>query len=276
MEITRLGQNVDETHLLAQDAIDRTLDVLARYRRLMDEAVVADARMVATSAARDAKNSDSFLVPASAAIGVPAEVLDGITEAEIACSGALHELSPAQGDDYVVDIGGGSTELAVRHQGVVRAISLDIGCVRVTERFFRADPPSEDEVNSATSFIASTVRQGLEELPVERTVAGLHRLVGLAGTVTTLAALELGLDHYDAAKIHHFQLERTAVDYWCKVLAAETTSERARRGAVIAGREDVILGGALILREVMKGLRFERCLASEADILDGLAMSLLK
>ena len=273
MRITRLGEGVDATHLLAPRALERTMSVLAEYRFAMDEADVTAARLVATSAVRDARNGDLFLREAAAVVGVPAELLDGQAEGALACRGATASLPAVGGDDVVVDIGGGSTELAVRRDGTVRAVSLDIGCVRITERFLHHDPPTADELEAAVEYVRTSLMGARDEF---HPVASGSRLVGLAGSVTTLAALELGLDGYDPARTHHAVLTRHAVDHWYEVLAAEPAAERARRRAVAAGREDVIAAGALVLREVMGTFGFERCIVSETDILDGLAMSLLE
>ena len=276
MRITRLGEGVDATHLLAPQALERTMSVLAEYRSAMDEAGVTAARLVATSAVRDARNGDQFLRDAADVVGVAAELLDGQTEGALACRGATAGLPAVEGDDVVVDIGGGSTELAVRHDGTVSAVSLDVGCVRLTERFLRHDPPTGDELEAAREFVRSALEHAPDEIPQLARLEPGSRLVGLAGSVTTLAALELGLDGYDPERTHHSVLTREAVDRWYGVLAAERASERARRRAIARGREDVIAAGALVLREVMGTFGFDRCVVSETDILDGLAMSLLE
>jgi exopolyphosphatase / guanosine-5'-triphosphate,3'-diphosphate pyrophosphatase len=275
MRITRLGEGVDATHLLAPNALDRTLSVLAEYRTAMDDAGVTAARLVATSAVRDARNGGRFLRDAGDVVGVAAELLDGQTEGALACRGATAGLPAVAGDDVVVDIGGGSTELVVRRAGAVRAVSLDIGCVRLTERFLHHDPPAADELEAATRFVRSSLHDAQDVVPELSRLRPESRLLGLAGSVTTLAALELGLDGYDPTQTHHFNLTRRAVEHWYKVLAGEAASARGRRPAIEAGREDVIAGGALVLHQVMSTYGFDRCIVSETDILDGLAMSLL-
>ena len=275
MRITRLGEGVDATHLLAPNALERTMAVLAEYRIAMDDAGVTAARLVATSAVRDARNGDTFLREASDVVGVPAELLDGQTEGALACRGATADLPAVSGDDVVVDIGGGSTELAVRRDGTVRAVSLDIGCVRLTERFLHDDPPTADQLDAAARFVRSTLRGAEEEVPELAQLRPGSRLVGLAGSVTTLAALDLGLDGYDPTRTHHAVLTRRAVEHWYGTLAGEPTSTRGKRRAIAAGREDVIPAGALVLHEVMTTFGFDQCVVSETDILDGLAMSLL-
>ena len=154
-------------------------------------------------------------------------------------------------------------------------MSLDIGCVRLTERFLRSDPPTADEVSAAASAIGRELDRAAREIPVLADAGGSARLVGLAGTVSTLASLELGLSHYDRDRIHHAVLSRQAVGRWCEVLGAERIADRARRPGLPAGRQDVIFGGALVLHEVMCRFDLPECIVSEADILDGLVMSLL-
>jgi len=276
MRITRLGQGVDSSRRLAPDAIDRTIAVLTDYRKLMDEARVSRARLVTTSAARDAENGHDFLQKASDVIGVPAELLSGQNEGELACAGATAGLPDLAGDDVVVDIGGGSTEVAVRKRRQVSVVSLDIGCVRVTERCFAHDPPTDIEIDTARSFVDSALRDAMTRLPLLTTVSADSRFIGLAGTITTIGALELGLTHYEPDRIHHACLGRSAVDKWCKTLMSESTRERSERMVIAPGREDVIHAGVLILRQVMEAFNFDECIVSETDMLDGLAMSLLR
>ena len=275
MRITRLGQGVDATRKLAPDAVDRTLEVLTDYRAVIDLAEVRSIRLVATSATRDAENGDEFLQAASNIIGAPAELLSGLDEGRLACAGAMLGLSETTHASVVVDIGGGSTELALWRDRDVAATSLDIGCVRVTERFLHHDPPTGAELQGAASFVGAALRDGMDIVPGLDAVSQDGILVGLAGSVTTLAALELGLDEYDPTVTHHSTLTRAAVGRWCDVLANEPASARARRRTIVSGREDVIVGGAVILREVMDALGFDACVVSESDILDGIALSLL-
>jgi len=275
MRITRLGEGVDATGVLAQAAIDRTIDALREFRHEIDCACVGRTRLVATSAARDAQNSASFLDAASSTIGAPAEILDGQSEGELATAGATRGLEAHAGDDIVLDIGGGSTELAVQRNGAVTATSLDIGCVRVSERFLRGDPPRGPELQQAASYVTSVVSGSLASLWGADGPRPDSRLIGLAGSVTTLAALELGLEEYDPVRTHHSVLTRDAVNHWCTLLGAATASERAAMPGIPRGREDVIVGGALILRIVMDLLGAQDCLVSETDLLDGLAMSML-
>jgi len=274
MEITRLGKGVDATHKLDGDAIDRTVAVLRDFRVEMDRFGVDRARLVATSAVRDAVNREEFLRAASDAVGVPAELLSGYEEGRLAYAGATADLAPADGDDVVVDIGGGSTELVVGADGDVRAVSLAIGCVRLTERYLLHDPPRSDELGAAVAAVAAELDRATEEVPTLACLPPGSRLLGLAGTVSTLAALDQGLVDYDRDRLHHSVLTRDAVERWCERLAAEPARQRGTRPGMTPGREDVIVGGVLVFREVMIRFGFDNCLVSESDILDGLAASL--
>jgi exopolyphosphatase/guanosine-5'-triphosphate,3'-diphosphate pyrophosphatase len=272
MRITRLGQGVDATGTLDPEAIARTLAVLAEYRELMDRHRVGRARLVATSAVRDAGNRDEFLHAASDVAGVPAELLDGGEEGALAFAGATGSLDLPPDDVVIIDIGGGSTEL-VTGAGGIRAVSLDLGCVRLTERYLRHDPPLRGELEAAVRFIGRELDRAAASLP-GLAEPGL-RLVGLAGTVSTLGALAQGLAHYERDKIHHFVLAEAVVIEWCDRLAGFSAAERGGLPGMAPGREDVIVGGVLVLREAMGRFGFDRCVVSEADILDGIAASLL-
>ena len=175
----------------------------------------------------------------------------------------------------VLDIGGGSTEIVTKVEGEILSVSLDIGCVRLTERFLHGDPPTAAEVADCGAGHRRGVGPGRPRRSDRwRRTGRARRLVGLAGTVSTLASLELGLAEYDRERIHHAVLTAASVGRWCDVLGAEPVAERARRRGLPAGRRDVIFGGALVLREVMHRFAFPECIVSEADILDGLVMSL--
>jgi exopolyphosphatase/guanosine-5'-triphosphate,3'-diphosphate pyrophosphatase len=286
MRITRLGEGVDAAHALAPVAIDRTLRVLRDYRSMMNErgVGVARTRVVATSAVRDAQNAEEFMDPAAGIMGVRPEVLSGDEEGRFSFDGATAHLPPKSegtGPVLVVDIGGGSTELAVgyppadprHHAARVVTRSLDIGCVRVTERFLHHDPPRPDEISAARAAVAGDLAKARGALPA-LVPEGL--LVGLAGTVSTLAGLQLGLAAYDRARIHHAVLGRVDVERWLHTLAGESAKARLTHPGMVEGREDVIVGGAIVLAEVMAAFGRASCLVSEDDILDGLAADLLR
>jgi len=273
MTITRLGQDVDRTGRLAPEAIDRVLAALREYRRALDDHGVDRVRMVATSAARDAANRDDLFDAAEEVLGVRPELLSGDEEGRLSFAGATSELDPGDGPFLVVDIGGGSTEFVVGRDEPIGVRSIDVGCVRLTERFLRSDPPQAGELSDALSVVRTHLDDVAREVPATLDAA---RLVGLAGSVTTVAAVELGLPRYDRDRIHHFRLSRAAAEDVFRTLATEARADRRANPGLEEARVDVIVGGALVLVAVMRYFDFDECLVSEADILDGIAASLLR
>jgi exopolyphosphatase/guanosine-5'-triphosphate,3'-diphosphate pyrophosphatase len=271
MVITRLGAGVDATGRLAPDAIQRTVDVLHRYRDVMDHHGVERVRMTATSAARDASNRDEFFDAAERVVGVRPELLGGDEEGRLSFRGATAELDPSDGPFLVVDIGGGSTEFAVGTTAPDGVISVDMGCVRITEKFLHGDPPTPEELSQAISVIHAYLDDVTREVPATLDAA---RLVGLAGTVSTMAAVEIGLAEYDRDRIHHFVLTREAAEDVFRTLALERRADRVHNPGLEEARADVIVGGVAILVTIMRHFDFGECLVSEADILDGLVMSI--
>ncbi|HVF31932.1 MAG TPA: Ppx/GppA phosphatase family protein [Acidimicrobiales bacterium] len=274
--ITRLGEGVDRTHRLAPAAMARVTATLADYRRELDEHGVHDpddVRIVATSAARDAANRDELFERIADTMGAPPELLSGDDEGRLSFRGATADLDPANGPYLVVDIGGGSTELVVGTHAPTGVTSIDVGCVRVTERFLRSDPPDAGELSDALSVVRLHLDDVTREVPQTLDAA---RLVGLAGSVTTVAAVELGLRTYDRDRIHHFVLTRRATEDVFRTLATERRSDRAANPGLQPERVDVIVAGALILVAVMRYFGFDECLVSESDILDGLVASILE
>jgi exopolyphosphatase/guanosine-5'-triphosphate,3'-diphosphate pyrophosphatase len=270
MRITRLGQGVDRTRALAAGAIARTLDVLREYRTALHDLEVERVRATATSAARDATNRDDFFVPATDVLGLAPELLSGEEEARLSFSGATADLD-APAPHLVVDIGGGSTEFVLGTDAPTGLVSLDIGCVRITEQFLHSDPPAPEELANAIA----TVRDLVADVP--RLVPGAAdagTLVGLAGTITTVAAIEQGLPEYDPSRIHHFRLTRDAAEDVFRTLATESSAQRAHNPGLEPGRVDVIVGGAVVLVSVLRVLGYDEMLVSESDILDGLVRSL--
>ena len=273
MRITRLGQGVDRDRRLSADAIERTLGVLEEFRSVMDHHGVGAVRMTATSAARDATNRREFFDAAERVVGVRPELLAGEEEGSLSFAGATAELDPAGAPWLVVDIGGGSTELVsgpARDGGPAAVRSLDVGCVRLTERFLLADPPSPASQEKARAHVRSLLHEARAVAPG---LLGARTMVGLAGTVAGLAAIDQGLDHYDRGRLHHYVLRRDRVD---EILARLAATDAAGRGAIPGveeARADVIVGGAVVLAEVMRHFGFEECLTSESDILDGLVQS---
>ena len=275
MEIVRLGQGVDATGRLAPAALTRTLRALRSYAVVVTAAGASAVRMVATSATRDAANAADFVSGVRAVLGVDPEVLSGDEEALLSFTGATTELAggEAAAPYLVADIGGGSTEFVLGDEAAVSgAVSVDIGCVRMTERRLHGNPPTPAEVAAARADIGAA----LDAVAAKIAVTDARTLVGLAGSVTTVAALALGLDAYDADRIHHARIGAGQVREQTARLLAQSHAERARLGVMHPGRVDVIAGGALVLEAIMTRFGFSEVLASEHDILDGIAWSLAR
>jgi exopolyphosphatase / guanosine-5'-triphosphate,3'-diphosphate pyrophosphatase len=273
MEIVRLGQRVDRTGRLAPEAIERTRVALAEYAAEIDRLGAERVRMVATSATRDAANADEFRAMVRATLGTVPEVVTGDEEAWLSFAGAVRGLpADAEPPYLVVDIGGGSTEFVLGTSTVERAVSVDIGCVRMTERHLHSDPPAVDEIVAAEADIRATVDRALSVVPGR--LAGT--LVGLAGSVTTVAAIALGLEGYLPDRIHHARIPFDDVAKVTADLLAMTTAQRLALPVMHPGRADVIGAGALVLRVAMERSGATSVIASEHDILDGIAWSLLE
>lgn len=280
MRIVRLGQGVDATGWLAEAALERTFAAVDEYAALITEHGADRVRFVATSATRDAGNRDVFVAGIRSRLGVVPEVVSGDEEAALSFRGALNAapgLDPAD-RVLVVDVGGGSTECVLgTPREVLAARSVDVGCVRMTERHLGSNPPTEEQqahvlrdVDEAMDVVARTV-------PLEQTT----RLVGVAGTVTTVTAMAMGLKRYDPDRINGTVLDVADVDRACRELTAMTRKQRARLGFMHEGRVDVIGAGALVWRRVVERVaratdgRVDTVTASEHDILDGIGLSLV-
>ncbi|TRW78465.1 Ppx/GppA family phosphatase [Mycolicibacterium sp. 018/SC-01/001] len=279
MRIVRLGQGVDATGEFAPEALARTRAALQAYAALMRDHDVSAVRMVATSAARDAGNRDEFFAMTSEVLGevVPgavAEVITGEQEARLSFLGAVGELDSAAAPFVVVDLGGGSTEVVLGSGDVEAAYSADIGCVRLTERCLRSDPPTRAETDAARAVVREALDAVLAVVPVQQA----RTWVGVAGTMTTLAALARKMTTYDSDAIHLSSVSFDDLLPVCADLLAMTRAQRAVLGPMHEGRVDVIGGGALIVTELaaMLGDRagIDRLLVSEHDILDGIALSI--
>ncbi|WP_203186695.1 Ppx/GppA phosphatase family protein [Streptomyces pratensis] len=277
MRIVRLGQGVDRTGRLAPEALERTFDACREYAAVIKELGADKLRFVATSASRDADNSDTFVRGVLDILGVEPEVITGDQEAQLSFDGATKELV---GGDHlekpylVVDIGGGSTEFVVGDDRVRAARSVDIGCVRMTERHLVldgavVDPATPDRIAAIRSDIDAALDLAEETVPVSSAAT----LVGLAGTVTTVAAIALGLEEYDSEAIHHSRVSVGQVREITGRLLASTHAERAAIPAMHPGRVDVITSGALVLLAVMERTGAREVVVSEHDILDGIALS---
>lgn len=268
MTIVRLGQGVDRTGRLAPEALERTFAACREYADVIKEHGAQKVRFVATSASRDAENREDFVRGVLDILGVEPEVITGDQEAEFSFTGATKELA---GDEerLVVDIGGGSTEFVIGRHTVEAARSVDIGCVRLTERHVRSDPPAADEVAAIRADIEAAL--DLAELTVP--LSGAGTLVGLAGSVTTVAGIALGLDAYDSTAIHHARISYEKVAEVTRRLLESTHDERAAIPVMHPGRVDVIVAGALVLLAVMERIGAREVVVSEHDILDGIAWS---
>jgi exopolyphosphatase / guanosine-5'-triphosphate,3'-diphosphate pyrophosphatase len=284
MEIVRLGQGVDRTGRLASEALARTTGVLRDYAAVIAASGAHAIRMVATSATRDAANANEFTKRVTEVLGVAPEVLTGSEEAMLSFTGATAELAAAHdGSPFLVaDIGGGSTEFVLGPAAVAGGeqatgsadstphISVNIGCVRMTERHLHGDPPTRAEVAAAVADIDAALDTVGAAVPVRQDAT----LIGLAGSVTTVAAIAMGLPSYDAALIHHARVSAGDVHEVTASLLAQTRAARAAIGVMHPGRVDVIGGGALVLDRIMERFGFGEVLVSEHDILDGIAWSL--
>jgi len=282
MRVVRLGQGVDATGRLAPEAIERTRVALTEYAGIIRDTGATGVRMVATSATRDAQNREDFFsmtreVLGAVIPGAEAEVITGDEEARLSFAGAVGELDAARGPFVVVDLGGGSTEVVLGDEnGVHAAYSTDIGCVRLTERCLHDDPPTAEQVSEAREIAAAKIAVALAHVPVERA----RTWVGVAGTMTTLAALGNDLDTYDPDRVHLSTVGFDRLRQVCDGLLAATREKRAALGPMHPGRVDVIGGGAIVTTVLADELRrragITELVVSEHDILDGIAQSVTR
>jgi exopolyphosphatase / guanosine-5'-triphosphate,3'-diphosphate pyrophosphatase len=273
MTIVRLGEGVDRTGLFSAEAIARTLEALRSYADEIASLGAERVRMVATSAARDAANRDEFLGAAAEVLGVRPEVISGDEEARLSFAGATSGLAADAGSGppfLVVDIGGGSTEFVQGATSVEASRSVDIGCVRLTERSLPSDPPTAAEIEAASRLVDGVLAGAAETVPVRDAAT----LVAVAGSATTVAAVALGLAAYDPSAIHGSVLTAVQVHEVADQLLAMTKARRAALAVMHPGRVDVIGAGALILSRVVELTDVDEVVISEHDILDGIARSL--
>jgi exopolyphosphatase/guanosine-5'-triphosphate,3'-diphosphate pyrophosphatase len=272
MRIVRLGQDVDRTGRLAPEAIERTRLALLDYAALIDTHGASDVRMVATSATRDAANRQDFVRMVHGLLGVEPGVITGIEEAALSFAGAVGGLPELNGRLLVADIGGGSTELVLGTPGTTElsSYSMDVGCVRMTERHLRDDPPTPAQIEATVSDLRTAITRAALEVPI--TTA--DTFVGVAGTVTTLVAIVLGLEQYRADVIHGASITAEQVREVTARLLTMTRTQRLTLPVMHPGRADVIGGGALVLRTLMEATGAPAVIASEHDILDGIAASI--
>ncbi|MGW0757486.1 Ppx/GppA phosphatase family protein [Streptomyces sp. NPDC002814] len=275
MTIVRLGQGVDRTGRLAPEALERTFAACREYAAIIKEHGAERLRFVATSASRDAENRDEFVRGVLDILGVEPEVISGDLEAEFSFTGATKELAGSDHLDkpyLVVDIGGGSTEFVVGEEHVGAARSVDVGCVRMTERHLVrdgvvSDPPSEQQIAAMRADIDAALDLAEETVPLREA----RTLVGLAGSVTTVSAIAQDLPEYDPFAIHHSRVSHDRVREITERLLHSTHAERAAIPSMHPGRVDVIGAGALVLLSIMERIGAEEVVVSEHDILDGIA-----
>jgi exopolyphosphatase/guanosine-5'-triphosphate,3'-diphosphate pyrophosphatase len=270
MRTVRLGEGVDATGEFSNMALERTFAACREYAELLMQYEIKELRFVATSASRDVSNRDVFITGVKEILGVEPEVISGDQEAELSYRGALSGLD-VKGSVLVADIGGGSTEFVttLADRSLVSE-SVNIGCVRMTERYLQSDPPTQQEVEAATRDIRNQIELIARTVPIRTETT----FIGLAGSVTTVAAMALGLHEYDADLIHGSALSMEEVDAVTNEMLHMTRAQRAELGFMHPGRVDVIGGGALVLRESMRLLGFTQVVVSEKDLLDGVVIAL--
>ena len=270
MEIVRLGQGMDSTGEFAVDALERTFAACDSYASVIASHNVDRVRFVATSASRDARNRDVFIAGVTSRLGVEPDVISGDEEARLSFAGATNGLVGAAAPYLVVDIGGGSTEFVLGVTTPQAARSVNIGCVRMTERHFRNDPPSQSEIDAAIADIDAAIGLAGETV----SLGEAKTLVGLAGSVTTVAAIALDLTEYDPERIHGARLSADTIDAVSDRLLGMSREQRSEIQVMHPGRVDVINAGVLVLRRILHLTGLPEVLVSEHDILDGIALAL--
>ena len=270
MEIVRLGQGVDETGQFHPDAIARTLAAVDLFAAEIAKRGVQKIRFCATSATRDATNRHLFVDGVRERLGIEPEVISGEEEAALSFTGAIQDLHPSDGPFLVVDIGGGSTEFVFGTTTVEAAKSVNIGCVRMTERHFENDPALPAQIDAARADIEEAIAKAAAIVPITKA----KTLIAVAGTATTVAAAALNLSEYDRYAIHLSRISAQQVHETSQMFLSKSREERLALGYMHPGRVDVIPAGALVLSEIMKATGATEFVASESDILDGIARSL--
>jgi exopolyphosphatase/guanosine-5'-triphosphate,3'-diphosphate pyrophosphatase len=268
--ITRLGAGVDRNGELSDDAMERTLAALVDYRDALDVHGVGTPRVVATSAARDATNRDTFFAAVDDVLGAAPELLPGDEEARLSFRGAVAGLDPDDGPFLVVDIGGGSTELAVGTSTADAVHSMNVGAVRVTEAELHHDPPQPEELTNALGVVEDRLEDALRVVPAAEEA---RTLIGVGGTITSVTAIEIGLAVYDRDRVHHFHLSRAAAEDVFRTLATERLEDRKHNPGLQEGRADIIVGGCVVLVGIMRRLHAPEMIVCDADLLDALVAS---
>ncbi len=275
MVIVRLGEGVDKTGEFSQAALSRTFAAIETFATLIAEHKPQVVRFVATSASRDVSNRSEFVDGVASRLGIEPDVISGDEEAALSFLGAtadlVNEANPPTAPYLVVDIGGGSTEFVLGTTGPTAAISTNVGCVRMTERHLISDPPTSQQIAAATADIDVAIDLAYDAVPI----AQAHSLIGLAGSVTTVAAIALGLSEYDSAAIHGSRISAKDIHRVTQDLLSMTRADRAKLGPMHEGRVDVIGSGALVLDRIMVRTGLSEVIVSERDILDGIARGLV-
>ena len=272
MEIVRLGQGVDQTGQFHPDAIARTLAAVDKFAAEIAKRGVEKIRFCATSATRDATNRHLFVDGVRERLGIELDVISGDEEAALSFAGAIKDLDPSNGPFLVVDIGGGSTEFVFGTSTVEAARSVNIGCVRMSERHFASDPATPEQIEAARTDIQAAIAQAAAVVPITKA----KTLVAVAGTATTVAAAALELPEYDRYAIHLSRISAQQTHDAATMFATKTREQRISLGYMHPGRVDVIAAGSLVLSEIMKATGATEFVASESDILDGMAFSLAR
>jgi exopolyphosphatase/guanosine-5'-triphosphate,3'-diphosphate pyrophosphatase len=270
MEIVRLGQGVDQTGEFHPDAIARTLVAVDKFAQEIARRGVEKIRFCATSATRDAKNRDLFIDGVKNRLGVAPEVISGEEEAALSFAGATKEMADTLAPYLVVDIGGGSTEFVIGNRTVEKAKSVNIGCVRMSERHFKHDPASIEEIEAARKDIQFAITEASTFVDIK----SAKSLIAVAGSATTVAAAALNLPEYDRYAIHLSRISAEKVHEVSEMFLSMNRNQRAGLGYMHPGRVDVIGAGSLVLSEIVKAVGAKEFIACESDILDGIAFSL--
>ena len=275
MVIVRLGEGVDKTGEFSQAALARTFAAIETFALLISQHQPERVRFVATSASRDVSNRSEFMDGVLSRLGIEPDIISGDEEAELSFLGAtadlVNEQEPPAAPYLVVDIGGGSTEFVLGTTGPTAAISTNVGCVRMTERHLISDPATPQEIAAAIADIDAAIDLAYQSVPISQA----HSLIGLAGSVTTVAAIALGLSEYDSTAIHGSRISALDIHRITGELLAMTRAQRARLGPMHEGRIDVIGSGALVLDRIMIRTGLGEVVVSERDILDGIARGLI-
>ena len=275
MVIVRLGEGVDKTGEFSQAALARTFAAIETFALLISQHQPERVRFVATSASRDVSNRSEFMDGVLSRLGIEPDIISGDEEAELSFLGAtadlVNEQEPPAAPYLVVDIGGGSTEFVLGTTGPTAAISTNVGCVRMTERHLISDPATPQEIAAAIADIDAAIDLAYQSVPISQA----HSLIGLAGSVTTVAAIALGLSEYDSIAIHGSRISAPDIHRITGELLAMTRAQRAMLGPMHEGRIDVIGSGALVLDRIMIRTGLSEVVVSERDILDGIARGLI-